>query len=96
MNAERILQLALRHLRPALDVPALGLRIELSPCMAIGCAGATTRGLRAAGSRFLASLPPMERELSRLPKAPTWDFPSRSCCAVFPSASFFSVRCRLR
>src|SRR5262249_37576089 len=38
----------------------------------------------------------MARLLSRRPRAPTCDLPSRSCCAVSPCASLRSDRDRLR
>jgi hypothetical protein len=44
--------LALRHLRPALDVVALRPRVAFVPGVAVGCVGATTRRLLAAGSRL--------------------------------------------
>jgi hypothetical protein len=60
-----------------------------------GSAPARLCGLLRSFCEHLAH-PYIARALSRLPRAPTCDLPSRSCCPVRPFASLFSVRRRLR
>ena len=52
--------------------------------------------LRPRPFNFVAFFPPMARLLSRRPRAPTWDLPSRSCWKVSPRASFRLDLARLR
>src|SRR5438309_7773036 len=44
----------------------------------------------------VAFSPPIARLLSRRPRAPTCDLPSRSCCAVSPRRSLLLVRAKSR